>query len=271
MKISGIYDASLDIPPYEASFPFKGTVLIFPGGGYEHLSDREAYPVAKAFAEHGIRSGILWYGVSGDMLGTRPLVQAAWAVSKVREWYPGEPVTVLGFSAGAHCAGSIGVHFDGVDWNGKPLFEELPNPDQRFRPDGMVLCYPVITAYQYAHEGSIRRLIGGIKDKEEYERARHFMSLEKQVGEDTPPAFLWQTAEDQAVPVQNSLLMVNALTEAHVPVELHIYPKGAHGLSLATKETEAPEFGVKADAHVAGWFEELVQWLKAVELIQPGH
>ena len=252
MKIDGIYDASLEIPSPEEPFPHKGTVLIFPGGGYRYLSDREAFPVARAFSGYGIRSGMIWYDTESEVLGVRPLVQAAWAVAQIRELYPGEPVTVIGFSAGAHCAGSLGVHYDGTDWNGRNIFEDFPFAGQELRPDGMVLCYPVITAY----EGT-----------EEYEKAADWMSLEKHVTRHTPQAFIWQTAEDQSVPVQNSLLFANALVEAHVPVELVIYPRGVHGLSLATEETEVPEEGMLPDEHVAGWFAQMIRWMEMSGLI----
>ena len=257
----------MEIPSPEERFPQKGTVLIFPGGGYRYLSDREAAPIVRAFSGYEIRSGIFRYDVDSRLLGARPVTQAAWAVAKIRELYPGEPVTVLGFSAGAHCAGSLGVHYDGIDWNGKDLFAETDFAGRNVRPDGMVLCYPVITAGEYAHKGSIERLIGALEDPEEYARAAGWMSLETQVTENTPQAFIWQTQEDNSVPVQNSLLMVQSLVKAHVPTELHMYPRGLHGMSLATKETEDPEDGLMPDAHVAGWFEEMVQWLRVSRLV----
>lgn len=67
------------------------------------------------------------------------------------------------------------------------------------------------------------------------------LSLEKQVNEDTPKAFIWHTFEDQAVPVENSLLLVNALRKQGIPTEFHMYPKGKHGLGLATELTAAAD------------------------------
>ena len=63
------------------------------------------------------------------------------------------------------------------------------------------------------------------------------VSLEKQVSSDTPPAFIWHTYDDAAVPVENSLLFALEMKKHNIPLEMHIFPKGVHGLALATKET----------------------------------
>ncbi|MBQ7249214.1 MAG: prolyl oligopeptidase family serine peptidase [Deltaproteobacteria bacterium] len=207
------------------------------------------------------------------MLGLNPARQAAWAVGKIKELYPGEPVYLLGFSAGAHCAASIGVHWDGRDWLGRDFLAEVRryldaqrgenasidflHDSQLFRADRLILSYPVITGGTYAHRGSFERLLG----PEPGEEALRWFSLETQVTAETPPTFLWQTATDESVPVQNSFLFAQSLMQANVPVELHIYPKGAHGLSLATEAVEEPGKGRLRDNHVAGWFDIMLDWL----------
>ena len=122
------------------------------------------------------------------------------------------------------------------------------------RPDGLILCYPVITAGKYAHADSIRHLAG---DSE-----MDYWSLEKHVTQDTPPTFIWHTVTDETVPMQNSILFTESLAEKGVPVELHLYPNGKHGLSLATKEVEECEKGRFADAHVADWFRLCLNWME---------
>lgn len=79
------------------------------------------------------------------------------------------------------------------------------------------------------------------------------MSLELHVSEATPPAFLWHTAEDGGVPVENSLLFAQALSKHHVPFELHVYPHGCHGLGLA------PDL-----PHVATWLGLCCEWLRGM-------
>ncbi|MDO4484830.1 MAG: alpha/beta hydrolase [Clostridia bacterium] len=152
------------------------------------------------------------------------------------------PVYLCGFSAGGHLACSLGVHW--------PEFN-VP------RPNGLILSYPVISAGEYAHRGSIENLAGG--------RDADYFSLEKHAGKHVPPTFLWATAEDATVPVENTLMFAYALMKAGVPVEMHIYPFGPHGLSLATAETQRPENKVYADPHVATWSDLCVDWLDMLE------
>lgn len=69
------------------------------------------------------------------------------------------------------------------------------------------------------------------------------MSLEKQVTENTPPMFLWQTATDELVPVENSYLMAMALKKAGVTMEHHVFPRGIHGLSLSSRDWAEGNYG----------------------------
>lgn len=234
----------------------KGNIIIFPGGGYEHLSVREGKPVAGKFAAAGWKPWILHYPICSEggispPLGLLPMTHAAEAVKRVRSLNPSLPVVVCGFSAGAHVAASLGVH-----WEDENVF---PLEEQRFiRPDAMILCYPVITAGRFAHRGSIDNLTlgaGNIGDLTAY------FSLENYISSKTPPAFLWHTAADAIVPVQNSLLFAEGLASAGVPFELHIYPYGEHGLSLATPEVQDNIKHFHSYPHVAGWLDECIEWL----------
>lgn len=283
MKIVGYRGAVLVLDEeINEKMPEKATVLVFPGGCYTWLSLRESFPVERALHNAGFRAAVLCYEVEEEVLGLTPMKQAAWGVAKLRELYPGDPVYVLGFSAGAHCAGSLAVHWNHRYWTVMDLFKEVKEflgdpslPAECFRPDRAALSYPVITTGSFAHAGSIERLTGipaeeveriaeeapaDISDSKK--RLLRWFSLEKQVDEHTPPVFLWHTAEDDSVPVQNSLMFADALVKAKVPVEMHIFPHGVHGLSLATEEVAQPEKRRFADPHVAGWFDALVRWMK---------
>ena len=127
---------------------------------------------------------------------------------------------------------------------------------EKVRPDAMILAYPVITAKkEYAHEGSFVALLGA--EAIQREETRNAFSLETCVNETTPPAFIWHTAEDTSVPPMNSLLFAQALDQYKVPYSLHIFPKGYHGLSLATAETaEGAQAAVRAD--VATWVKRVM-------------
>ncbi|MDR0582960.1 MAG: alpha/beta hydrolase [Treponema sp.] len=241
--------AQLDIC-FDETFKAWGSVIICPGGGYRWLSPREAAPVARRFEERRWRPFVLYYSV-GERLGVVPLTEAAGALRFVRSHYAG-PVVLCGFSAGGHLAASLGVHWDNA--------EIFPGPESRRtqRPDALILCYPVITAGKAAHQGSIESLAGA-SDAD-------FFSLENHVSSSAPPSFIWHTAGDKTVPVENSLCFAEALIRNGVETELHIFPRGIHGLSLAVPELDEVEAGRIADPHVARWFDLSIEWLEGLFL-----
>ena len=128
-------------------------------------------------------------------------------------------------------------------------------PEGINRPTGMILCYPVITAGEFAHKGSFHKLCGS-KEATQVEMDR--FSLEKHVDSTTAPAFIWHTWNDNCVPVQNSLLMMDAMTRAGVPVEMHIYPDGRHGLGLCEDSQS------RGAAHAKSWIDLAIKWAKFV-------
>ncbi len=206
-------------------------VLVIPGGGYCFVAPSEAEPVAKRFYKAGYQAFVLTYTVNPLMnapLGLQPLKDASRAMRLIRmngEAFRTIPsqVAVCGFSAGGHLAASLAVH-----WQDIPDLDEALNAWTN-RPDGAILSYPVITAGPFAHRGSFQALLGEKPALEDLE----YMSLEKQVGKETPPCFLWQTATDNAVPVENSYLFAQACRQQGVPYAHHVFTQGQHGLALA--------------------------------------
>lgn len=245
--------AHLDYYPPQA--PSLGAaVLICPGGGYRFLSDREAAPIADAFTRMGCHAYVVGYDTNRPRLGFTPVRQLAQALQQAADeassrGFDAKKIFLCGFSAGAHLAATLGVY-----WY-DPAVTGLPKTGL-VRPAGLILAYPVITMGEYAHPGSRQMLTGGS------DGLAHIFSLEKHVGSATPPTFLWQTATDEKVPVQNSLLFVQALLAAGIPCEYHMYPYGPHGMSLATPAVADPADGVPADEHIAGWLQQCEQWLR---------
>ena len=121
----------------------------------------------------------------------------------------------------------------------------------------MILCYPVITSGEFAHRGSFEALLQGEYTEELLER----VSLEKQVSEHTPEAFIWHTYTDGAVPVENALLLIGAMRKYNIPVEFHMYPIGEHGLATADKFTQNVDGG-GIQEECAGWFDLVHMWLE---------
>lgn len=229
--------AAEDIPTLTL-YPTKSNtaVVVCPGGGYVHLAmSYEGYEVAEWLNMHGISAVVLKYRLGPKYHYPAQLDDAQQAIRWVRTHYSGQKVGIWGFSAGGHLASTAGTHFHADD-----------------RPDFMILAYPVITMMTPGtHQGSLHALLGNNPDPELVK----LLSNELQVTTQTPPTFLFATTEDQVVPVENSVNFYLALRKAGVPVEMHIYQKGHHGVGLAFN-----------DPILSTWPGHLLDWLKVNNL-----
>ena len=217
-------------------------VLVVPGGGYSHLSAREGDPVALQFAAAGYHTAVLRYAVEDDAAHGLPLRQLVSAIGLVRQhaaaWHVlPDKIAVCGFSAGGHLA------LSGAVW-------DIPGMEDQPRPNALLLAYPVVTAGEYAHRDSFVQLTG-TQDVAAHQR----FTLEDKITPATPPVFVWHTMEDETVPVENTLLLLNALHKVGVPCEAHLFEKGCHGTSISTPEVDADS------AHRNRWVKLAVEWL----------
>jgi acetyl esterase/lipase len=244
----------VSVPTLTPFIPEKGTangaaVVIFPGGGYGGLSmEKEGSKIAQAFNKFGVTAFVVKYRLpSDDIMVDKtigPLQDAQQAVLMVRkhakDWgiNPGK-VGIIGFSAGGHLASTEGTHFD------KVLIEDKENIS--VRPDFMILLYPVISFGPMAHVGSRENLIG----KNPSADLLNLYSNEKQITANTPPTLLVQAEDDDAVPVENSLMFYDALLKAKVKAEMHIFQAGGHGFSLNNPKSKDK------------WFDWCKNWLDA--------
>lgn len=206
----------------------RPALVVCPGGGYGHLSPREADPPALSFFAMGYQVFILSYSLREQASQLRPLHELGEAVKTIRQnstlWHiDPEKIAVIGFSAGAHLAGSLGTL-----WN-----HPAAGLTEASKPNAMILCYPVVTMGEYAHVGSQNAVTGGDP------LLCELLSLEKQITQDCPPVFVWHTVEDATVPLENTILLISALRKQQIPFECHIFPEGRHGLSVCTQETES--------------------------------
>jgi acetyl esterase/lipase len=195
----------------------RGTIIVCPGGGYKMKAPHEGEPIARCLNSFGINAYVLDYRVNPD-LNPSPVMDARRAISVAREraavlGTKADRIGILGFSAGGHLAASAGTMWD----------------SDKNRPDAMVLCYPVISYNRIGHAGSFHNLLGENANA----TLLSDLSIENRVDRRTPPTFIWHTADDAVVPVENTLLMASSLAARQISFACHIFPHGQHGLGLA--------------------------------------
>ncbi|NMP36919.1 MAG: alpha/beta hydrolase [Clostridiales bacterium] len=216
-----ILDSSAEMPNMKT----RPAILICPGGGYYMCSDREAEPIAMAFLAMGYNAFVLRYSLKEASEFPRPLNDAEQALALIRErsaeWgvIP-EKIAVCGFSAGGHLAAALGTM-------------------GKIRPNAMILGYPCITE-DICNSKTL---------------ATHVPSLDTEVDEQTPPAFIFSTADDSCVPIRSSLSFASALSEKKIPFELHVFGSGSHGLAVAKRVTGA------VNPEVSDWIPMCEKWL----------
>lgn len=246
-----------DIMPNDnVGFKKRPSMLICPGGGYSFCCPREAEPIALNFLPEGYNVFVLTYSVAPNKFPTqiREVAAVMELIYKNAEvWHcDTEKIAIIGFSAGGHLAAHYSTMYDC-----KEVRDVFPDS----KPvNATILSYPVITAdFKQTHQKSFINLIGHAPESKE---EQDYFSCECQVNKNTPPTFIWHTAEDASVPVKNSLLYANALTEHNIPYELHIYPYGFHGMSSCDEHTLDKVNDITEHNHM--WLVSLKSWLKLI-------
>lgn len=230
-------------------------LVICPGGGYGHVSPREATPIGMHFLSEGYHVFIVRYSTRPHCF-PQQLREVAAAMEIIyehaEEWQcDTNDITIMGFSAGGHLAAQYSNRYDCPE-----VREMFPDskPVQR-----TILCYPVITDdSSLTHVATINNFVG----HEPTTKNEKGCSCDFSVTENTPPTFIWHTAADGMVPVENSLIYAKALSAHKVPFELHIYPYGGHGLATADTITNSGEKIDTKTAHCHEWLDACKKWLK---------
>lgn len=236
------------------SKPNQTAILIFPGGGYQHLAiDKEGTKVAQWLNSLGIAAFVVKYRLPNDKIMKNktigPLQDAQEAVRYVRQNaakynIDATKIGIMGFSAGGHLASTLATHYD------DKVYETASNISAR--PDFSLLIYPVITMVnEVTHKGSQNNLLGSTASQELLD----YFSSEKRVTTQTPTTFLVHATDDTTVLAENSINYYLALKRNNVPAELHLYEKGGHGFGLGVKDTS--KF----------WTRDCEEWLKSRGLL----
>ncbi|MBP2628642.1 MAG: xynB1 [Firmicutes bacterium] len=263
----------------------RPAVIICPGGGYVITSDCEAEPVAIKFAAAGYQAFILRYSTyfsngvvdfkkpavaNKKVAYPEPLYDLAKAIITIREnslqWLiDPDKITICGFSAGGHLAASLGVH-----WQADFLQEKFEVASETLKPNAMILSYPLLDfelMLSMAEPGNLftakfRELSNmavfgaAVPDKATMEKVNTVNSVTSQ----TPPTFMWHTADDKQVTVANSLNFASALNKHQVPFELHVFESGVHASSLCDETAAADSSHI--NPHCQVWFDLALKWLK---------
>ncbi|HAO30559.1 MAG TPA: hypothetical protein DCQ43_04325 [Treponema sp.] len=256
VSVEGQKTGSADLCAYIEDRLFEGeykpAVLVLGGGAYARYSPREGEPVAMMYASLGFHAFVLKYSVMPNVYPVA-MNEVGRALEIIREhaedWHvDAEHLFLSGFSSGGHLALCYAEH------------RALSFP----KPAGLILSYPVISSGEFAHKPSFEHLLGSEVLTEEHKKLLDEVSLEKHVdAKKVPPVFLWTTWTDQIVTVENALMLARSLKDAGVNTELHIFRKGPHSLSLATKYSSAGAHE-KNDTYVQTWTSLLKNWLFSI-------
>ena len=232
----------------------KPCVIICPGGGYRILAaSHEGTDLAKYFNSIGVHALVLKYRIPSDENQPdkkyAPLQDAQRAIQLVREnakqWHVNaEKVGIMGFSAGGHLASSLAVHY------GDAKIKQINKIS--LRPDFQILGYPVISFGKFSHLGSRKSLLG----KDSSESMMNYFSSEMHVNANSPIAFLVHAKDDKVVPIENSLMYVDALKSNGVEAELFIYETGGHGFGMVNKTS------------TENWMAALKSWMQKNKIIE---
>lgn len=264
----------------DASRPRPG-LLILPGGGYQSHAHREMDPIAIRFAAMGYNTFVLRYSLgnsTADCLYPQPLIDVAKAMAFLKEhaedWgLHAERIGICGFSAGGHLALMYATH-----WNQTWLMEAAELQGLQLRPAVCIAGYPVVDGMTWTDEQCCSPVARAVRDEcrlglfgmdePEYAllQAANPVAF---VTSDAPPTFLWATAEDAKVPAANALHMAEKLLSVGVPVEVHIFEEGEHGLALANSASAGTKRKVEPAA--AQWVSLCETWLNkrfALELME---
>ncbi len=246
----------------DAKRTVSDAMLVIPGGGYAHCClDREGESIALAFLAKGFNAFVLSYRVGDSDRYPDQLCDAARAllhIKKNAERYQIDPDRVfgVGFSAGGHLLGTLATISERQN-----VLDILGTGSESLKLAGVIFSYPVVTALHKTHEGSFCHLTGKeFADITEEEKCE--LSVENHVSENSPPAFIWHTAEDKSVPLNGTFALAQSYIDRELPMTLRVYPYGIHGIALGNKITDV--YGNLIQPIAAHWVDEAMEWINTL-------
>ena len=231
----------------------RPAVIVVPGGAYAFVSKREGEPVAANFLSAGYQVCVLEYLCSADGASyPEQLFELGCAVDYLKSnaerlHINPKEVFAVGFSAGGHLVADFANEHQTLKARtGLPIDAS---------PAAVGLCYPVIND----HDDSFDNLLCGYEGKEKA-ALKEALKLNQTVGKQTPPTFLWTTAEDKLVPPHNTLDQALALSQNGIPFECHVYPLGGHGKSNGSAEINDDAVG---NDILSAWVKDMARFFRS--------
>jgi acetyl esterase/lipase len=207
-------------------------MIVLPGGGYAEHTAHEAEPVASWLSEIGVRPSVFRYPL--NVRHPVPLDALRAEIGR-RRAAGAQRIGLIGFSAGGHLAG-LGALAPGAA------------PDQTVQ---FALLGYAITSMETETYRPARLILVGENASPQLRRST---SLDSLVTPQSPPFFVWHTAEDPYVPPEHTYRFASALAASQVPHAVHVFAHGPHSLGLAREAGEAAIWTTLANA----WIHEQV-------------
>jgi acetyl esterase/lipase len=207
----------------------RGThMIVLPGGGYAAHAAHEAEPVARWLGGIGVQASVLRYPL--NVRHPAPL-DALRAEIRRRRAEGARRVGLIGFSAGGHLAGLAAL---------------APGAAADETVQFAVLGYAITSMETETYRPARLILLG----EDASPGLRRSASLDSLVTPQSPPFFVWHTAEDAYVPPEHTYRLASALAASHVPHAVHVFAHGPHSLGLAAGAGEAATWTTLATAWI---------------------
>ncbi len=238
-------------------FPAPGAgvhsaVIVMPGGGYYHLAiEKEGGEEARWLNEHGVTAFVLEYRLGPRYHFPSPMLDGARAMRYVRSHaaelgVAKDRIGLWGFSAGGHLAGYLAaVNDNGAAGADDPIDRVSDRPD-----------FAIVSYGRFSMDNAIPRKTNmeGLLGDHPTKAMLDSVSVVKLVTKNTPPCFIFATTADQTVSPVNATALYDALKQEGVPVELHIFERGQHGVGMAQNVKGMPELAIYPTL-LANWME----------------
>jgi acetyl esterase/lipase len=227
-------------------------VIVMPGGGYTHLvTEKEGGEEARWLNAHGVTAFVLEYRLGPRYHFPSPMLDGARAMRYVRSHavelgVAKDKIGLWGFSAGGHLAGYLAAVHDGGAAGAADPIERVSD-----RPDFAIVSYG-----RFSMDDTIPRKTNmeGLLGDHPTQAMLDSVAVVKLVTKNTPPCFIFSTTGDQTVNSLNATALYDALKKEDVPVELHIFERGGHGVGMAQKLKDLPELAIYPTL-LANWME----------------